>query len=1539
MDALTKQTRPVQRVVAVDAGSTDRSGSMLAQAFGRSAVFGMDRTTGYGVAVAKALRHRSANAHVPLSGTSREDRTEWVWLLHDDSEPAPDALQRLLAGAHEAPHAAVFGPKIRDWSDRDVLLEAGTTIDRAGRRITGIEPREVDQGQHDGDRDVVAVSSAGMLVRRDVWDEVGGFDPGLRLFRDDTDFCWRVQAAGYRVRVVTSAVIYHVEATARNRRDDASAAPRRRRQDRRNALLVLAGNLPRRPMLSALAGNLVLSALRTMFFLLAKRPSAALDELAAYTSVAFHPLRLMSARRLRARGRQQAFSRMAADLPPGRSFRMLAEYATSTLSKTLPAEAVGSHHATDDPSDDDSLLVDNGLAQRLLTSPGVLLFLTLTVVALVAERSLLGSTPLGGGALVPAWGGASALWQEYVQGFHPVGIGTTASAPPYVAVLAALATVLGGKPWLAVDVILLGCVPLAGVSAFFASRRVTSYVPARVIGALAYALLPVGMGAVAAGRLGTAVLLVLLPPVAVLAGRVFTAPRRQARRAAWAAGLLIAVVTAFVPLFWLIAGVAMVVGVALRYRRSRALDALIALAVPLLLLLPWSFDILTHPGRVFLEAGLARPGLAAADLPARSLLLLSPGGPGLPPFWVTAGLVIAATVAVVVSGRRGLVVAGWAVGVIGLIVAAAVSRVAVTGAGQAVPVRAWPGPALAVAAAGLLLAVVAAVDQAPGLLRAGRWRRPAGLAVLTLGAVACTAPVLAAAYWVTSGVTGPVRPAAGTLLPEFVSVSSQTGQRLRTLVLEPAPHGGVTYLVLRDTDPLIGAPELALPPAAQRALGKTVATLTAPAGGAVADQGRALAGFGIGYVLLPAPVNPDLAELLNGVPGLRPVSITTSFELWRVVDTTARVTLTEPSGTVVPVASGPVSVTGARVPATGGALVVAEPAGGWSASVNGHPLTPLAAPVNGWAQGFRLPPGGGTLSVRHSDIGRTVMIGLTGLAVLVVIGLGLPGPRTAAEAAREQEAAAAGDDESAVPGRRRAARGRDAGEGTRRRLLRRRQAEPKMPDTEMPDTEMPDTEIPDTGVPRPAVPAPSLAQRVAAVPAGVRGGWPRRGGTPDAQEPQPEDAASSVVLPYPDGDSYPDRPGAPGPEQPVRAGRRRRAATADLPGEAASSGAPNGGGQGRHSHRAGPDPLAGPGPATDPGRSRQGSGAAPDYDTAAPDYDTAGPGHDTAGPGYDIPGPGYDPAGPFHDPAGPGDDAELPRRGQDAAQRGRGFGPRRARRDHGPPAGPGDYPGGRRARGRRAAPAAGTGTSSDSDAQAEREERERFSLPARRSLGGTGRFGRGGRGSPQTAPSQGEPPDPALPQRRGAQEDGPTAADAQDTGGYPSGSYDIENYDIGDSDAGGSRRGSQDGGGYPSGSYESVGYPAGGYDASGRGSGSYPSDGHDGDSYPAVGYDAGGGESAGHPGGEVGDPGPAPSRERRPRRRPSHARATRSGTPRPEGSGPGPQPHGGQADDDAAALSPLPPLPPRTSRRGQRDQPDPNGRDRAARDDQGDADW
>jgi GT2 family glycosyltransferase len=1005
MEALNEQTKPVQRVVAVDTGSRDRSGSVLAALVGQSAVFGMDRSTGYSAAVRRAVAHKAASGPVPgQSGRGHADQVEWLWLLHDDCEPAADALEQLLRGATETPTAAVLGPKLIDWADRDVIVEAGLSIDTAGRRITGIEPREVDQGQHDGDRDALAVSSAGMLVRRDVWEQVSGFDPGMALFGEDIDFCWRVHAAGYRVRVITDAVVFHASAAARGRRA-ISVGRRMRLLERRNALVTLLGNLPFGAMLISLVGNLMLSFARTLFYLVAKRPAAALDESAAVLGVVAHPLKLGNARRRRARGRRAAYSRLRADLPAGRSIRRVAEFVALVVSRPAPEDLAGAHHASDDPTDDDSLLVDTGLLQRLLTRPGVLLVLALIVVAGVAERSVLTSGTLGGGALLPVWEGASGLWSEFARAYHPTGIGSASAGPPYVGVLALLSTILLGKAWLAIDVLLLGCVPLAGVTAFLALRRVTKSVAVRVWAAASYALLPIAFGAISAGRLGSAVAFVLIPLIGLLAGRMFSQPPKLARRAAWATGLTVTVAAAFVPLLWPMAVVgALVAGLGLR-RQARTLvkDLAIVVLTPLILLLPWLLPLLEHPSGLLLEAGIQQPGLGSASLPARSLLLLSPGGPGLPPYWVSGALLLAGLAALLAARRRPLIVSGWLVAVAGLAVGLLASRVTVTPAGGQ-PVAAWAGVPLAVAAAGLLLAAAAAADGLGQFLSAGgrtgarRLASARAVPVAVLALAACTAPVLAASYWIMNGVSGPLGPAAGQVVPSLVSSTGGAGRQLRTLVLTSA-GGRVSFLLLRGGSPQFADPEMTPPPAAQAALAKAVAALVAPGGGEAVNQSQLLARFDIGFVLMRAPIDSGLASVLNGVPGLTGVSMSTTgqFDLWRLTDLPSRVSVLEPNGTVVPVSSGPVGVAGAKIPAAGGTLLLAEPAGNWSASVSGHALSPVASPSGSWAQAFKLPPGGGTLTISRDALLHDLVMALELLAFVVVAALALPGIRTAAE--------------------------------------------------------------------------------------------------------------------------------------------------------------------------------------------------------------------------------------------------------------------------------------------------------------------------------------------------------------------------------------------------------------------------------------------------------------------------------------------------------------------------------------------------------------
>ncbi len=135
---------------------------------------------------------------------------EWIWLLHDDAAPAPEALAELLHAVERAPSVTVAGCKQLDWHSERRLIDVGLSTSRWAERLTLIEADELDQGQYDGRSDTFAVNSAGMLVRRDVWEDLGGFDPALPGSGDDVDFCWRNRLAGHRVVVVPSARMFHV---------------------------------------------------------------------------------------------------------------------------------------------------------------------------------------------------------------------------------------------------------------------------------------------------------------------------------------------------------------------------------------------------------------------------------------------------------------------------------------------------------------------------------------------------------------------------------------------------------------------------------------------------------------------------------------------------------------------------------------------------------------------------------------------------------------------------------------------------------------------------------------------------------------------------------------------------------------------------------------------------------------------------------------------------------------------------------------------------------------------------------------------------------------------------------------------------------------------------------------------------------------------------------------------------------------------------------------------------------------------------------
>ncbi|MFP3915522.1 MAG: glycosyltransferase family 2 protein, partial [Actinomycetota bacterium] len=133
---------------------------------------------------------------------------DYVWILHGDALPRPDALRSLVSEA-ERFEASLAGSKLLVAGTPDTLESVGSATDVFGEPYSGLDEGEVDLEQYDVVRDVAFVSSVSMLVRRDLLRGLRGLDPALAPVAAGLDLSQRVRIAGGRVIVVPSSEVFH----------------------------------------------------------------------------------------------------------------------------------------------------------------------------------------------------------------------------------------------------------------------------------------------------------------------------------------------------------------------------------------------------------------------------------------------------------------------------------------------------------------------------------------------------------------------------------------------------------------------------------------------------------------------------------------------------------------------------------------------------------------------------------------------------------------------------------------------------------------------------------------------------------------------------------------------------------------------------------------------------------------------------------------------------------------------------------------------------------------------------------------------------------------------------------------------------------------------------------------------------------------------------------------------------------------------------------------------------------------------------------
>ncbi|UCC33243.1 MAG: glycosyltransferase family 2 protein [Candidatus Bathyarchaeota archaeon] len=146
----------------------------------------------------------SASHNIGVAKAVRSSR--YLAFLDNDTVVEPNWLKELIKVMQNDEKIGIAQAKILKMGKEDRLDHTGLAIDTLGTWCTTLNMKEENFNEIS---EVFAASLAACIVKREVFDEVGGFDEDYFIYDDDTDFCWRARLLGYRVVFVPTARANH----------------------------------------------------------------------------------------------------------------------------------------------------------------------------------------------------------------------------------------------------------------------------------------------------------------------------------------------------------------------------------------------------------------------------------------------------------------------------------------------------------------------------------------------------------------------------------------------------------------------------------------------------------------------------------------------------------------------------------------------------------------------------------------------------------------------------------------------------------------------------------------------------------------------------------------------------------------------------------------------------------------------------------------------------------------------------------------------------------------------------------------------------------------------------------------------------------------------------------------------------------------------------------------------------------------------------------------------------------------------------------
>lgn len=214
--SIAAQTRTAHEVILLDNASPDGSAAAIAEAFPHIRL------------IASEANHGFARAN---NIAAREAGGQYLLLLNPDTVVLDHAVDRLLAFAGRTPEAGIWGGRtlFPDGALNPMSVFGDQTLWSLFCRVTGLalvfsrsplfNPEVYGGWDRDSEREVDVVQGSFLLIRRDLWDRLGGFDLSFVMYGEEADLCRRARALGARPRMTPEATILHYEGASSKRSD------------------------------------------------------------------------------------------------------------------------------------------------------------------------------------------------------------------------------------------------------------------------------------------------------------------------------------------------------------------------------------------------------------------------------------------------------------------------------------------------------------------------------------------------------------------------------------------------------------------------------------------------------------------------------------------------------------------------------------------------------------------------------------------------------------------------------------------------------------------------------------------------------------------------------------------------------------------------------------------------------------------------------------------------------------------------------------------------------------------------------------------------------------------------------------------------------------------------------------------------------------------------------------------------------------------------------------------------------------------------